>query len=239
VSAPFFRALAKDAASRYPARDRFARHFAFGKLTRDPAFRYLLENGLIRDGARLLDLGCGQGVLMALLLSARDRHARGSWPAGWAAPPNPRAMRGVDFMERDVERAQSAADQAATFVCGDIRTADFGDADTVVILDVLHYIDFAAQDDVLRRIRAALGEAGVLLLRVGDRSRSLRFRITDAVDRAVMALRGHRLERLYTRPLAEWRRQLEEMGFAVEAIPMSGGTPFANVLLVARYHSPS
>jgi SAM-dependent methyltransferase len=239
VSAAFFRTLARDAASRYRAHDRFARHFAFGKLTRDPAFRYLLQNGLIRDGARLLDLGCGQGLLTALLLAAGDRHAQRSWPEAWAAPPSPGEMRGVDLMQRDVERARSAAGPAATFVCGDIRTADIGAVDTVVILDVLHYIDFAAQEDVLRRIRAAFGNGGVLLLRVGDQSSSLRFRFTDAVDRAVMALRGHRLERLYTKPLAVWKKQLAEMGFCVEAIPMSAGTPFANVLLVARYHAPS
>ena len=239
MSARFFRALAKDAASRYGSRDRFARHFAFGKLTRDPAFRYLLENGLIRDGARLLDLGCGQGVLTALLLSARDRHAGGSWPESWAAPPSPRAMRGVDLMVRDVERARRAAGPSATVDCADIRTADFGEADTVVILDVLHYVDFAAQVDVLERARAALGDEGLLLLRVGDRAPTLRFRFTDAVARVAMALRGHRFERLYTRPLAEWKEQLERLGFSVEAIPMSAGTPFANVLLLARYHSRS
>lgn len=238
MSERFFRALARDAAARYPARDRFARHFAFGKLTRDPAFRHLLERGLIPQGARLLDLGCGQGVLEALLLSARERHARGDWPASWPAPPAPRVMRGVDLRSRDVMRAQAACGREAAFLRGDIRGADFGEVDTVVILDVLHYIDFAAQRDVLERVRSALGRGGTLLLRVGDKSASLRFRVTDAVDRAVMALRGHRLERLYTRPLDEWKRELAGLGFSVEAAPMSAGTPFANVLLVARYDSP-
>lgn len=235
MSERFFRALARDAAARYPARDRFARHFAFGKLTRDPAFRHLLERGLIPQGARLLDLGCGQGVLEALLLSAREHHARGDWPASWPAPPAPRVMRGVDLRSRDVVRAQAACGREAAFLRGDIRGADFGEVDTVVILDVLHYIDFDAQREVLRRVRASLEPRGVLLLRVGDASDSIRFRITVAVDRIVMRARGHRLPRVWCRPLGDWMRELDALGFAVEAIPMSDGTPFANVLLRARY----
>lgn len=218
MSDPEFRAVARRAAARYPARDRYARHFAFGKLTGDPAFAYLLRAGLIPQGCTLLDLGCGQGVLEALLAEAGIRVA----------------ARGIDLMPRDIARARSAV-PGAEFVEGDIRATPFGTADRVVILDVLHYIDYAAQEDVLRRVRESLAGGGVLLLRVGDASGSLRFRYTVLVDRAVMALRGHRLERLYCRPVAEWKSVLEGLGFRVETAPMSAGTPFANVLLVARY----
>jgi SAM-dependent methyltransferase len=237
VSALHFRALAREASARYPASDRFARHFAYGKLSRDPAFRCLLERGLIagREGGRLVDLGCGQGVLEALLIAARERHARGEWPEAWPVPPKMQALHGVDLAARDVERARAACHGHATFVRADIRSADFGEADTVVILDVLHYIDYAAQDEVLARVRAALARGGVLLLRVGDRSGSARFFFTDLVDRIVMRLRGHRLERLYCRAASEWRTRLTQLGFRVEEWPMSAGTPFANVLLVARY----
>ena len=246
MSEPFFRTLARDAASRYPPRDRFARHFAFGKLTRDPAFAHILRHGLIPAGARVLDLGSGQGVLAALLVAARGRHARGDWPASWPVPPNPACITGIDLVSRDVERAnhvsrsREAGDRETDirFVAGDIRTTPFDPADTVVILDVLHYIDYDAQAEVLRRVRAALGAGGVLLLRVGDESPRLRFRITLAVDRFVMALRGHRFARLYCKPLARWRQELEALGFRVAATPMSAGTPFANALLVARYDGP-
>ena len=217
-----FRPLARAAAARYPRGDLFARKFAFGKLTGDPAFAYLLGNDLIPQDARVLDLGCGQGVLGALLAAAgRDRLR----------------YTGVDIVPRDIERARHAC-PGAQFVAGDIRTTGFGPADVVVILDVLHYIDYAAQADVLARVRSALAAGGVLLLRVGDQSPSLRFRVTIAVDRLVMRLRGHRLARLYCKPLAQWVRELEDLGFAVAATPMSEGTPFANVLLVARYHAP-
>jgi SAM-dependent methyltransferase len=238
VTDAFFRTLAKEAAARYPPRDRFARHFAFGKLRGDPAFRHLLASGAIPRGARVLDLGCGQGLFAALIAAARARHAKGEWPSDQAPPPEPRSYRGIDLMPRDVERAMHANATAAEFVAGDIRSTDFGRADAVVILDVLHYIDFPAQHDVLTRVRSALGDGGVLLLRVGDASTSLRFRYSVWVDRVVMALRGHRLQRLYCKPLALWVHELELLGFSVEARPMSAGTPFANVLLVARYDSP-
>ena len=225
MSPKSFRAAAKQAAARYPARDRYARHFAYGKLTRDPVFEYILREQLVPAApARLLDLGCGQGVLAALL-EATGRDTTG--------------LRGIDLMAKDIERARRAA-PAAEFVAGDIRTTPFGPAACVVILDVLHYIDRAAQEDVLRRVRESLGSGGLLLLRVGDASDSLRFRITVATDRLAMALRGHPVDRLHCRPLAEWIALLEGLGFRVEAAPMSRGTPFANVLLVARYdrHAP-
>lgn len=214
-----FRALARDAAARYPAGDRFARHFAFGKVTRDPAFAHILGAGLLAPGTRLVDLGCGQGVLAALLAAAGVEVR----------------FTGIDLMARDIERARHAC-PGGQFIAGDIRTTGFAAADAVVILDVLHYIDYEAQAEVLRRVRTSLRGGGVLLLRVGDESPSLRFRLTLAVDRLVMRARGHRLARLYCKPLAHWVGELEALGFSVAATPMSTGTPFANVLLVARYH---
>jgi SAM-dependent methyltransferase len=225
LTSPAFRTLARDAASLYPARDRFARHFAFGKLTRDPAFEHLHTHQLVPPGARVLDLGCGQAVLAALLVASQAKLG---------------AYTGIELMARDVDRAMHVARAAPPgcemrFVAGDIRTTAFPPVDAVVILDVLHYIDYAAQAEVLARVREALAGGGVLLLRVGDESPSLRFRYTVAVDRLVMALRGHRLERLFCKPVERWRAELEALGFSVAVAPMSAGTPFANVLLVARY----
>ena len=218
-----FRSLARQAAARYPARDRYARHFAYGKLTRDPVFAHLLAHGLLPPGVRILDLGCGQGLLAALLSAEAGR---GEW-----------RYRGIDLSARDVARARAATGSNCEFIAGDIRSADFGAADVAILLDVLHYLDPGSQVDVIRRVRAALAPAGVLLVRVADASAGLRFRVTEALDLAVTRLRGHRVARLHSLPLAERRAQLEREGFRVEAAPMSEGTPFANVLMVARYDS--
>jgi len=54
------------------------------------------------------------------------------------------------------------------------------------------------------------------------------------VDIAVAHIHGHRIRRLYCRSYSEWVKALESRGFVLNAQPMSEGTLFANVLLIAR-----
>ena len=214
---------------------RFAWHFSRGKLGGDPAFAGMLRRGLIPPGSRVLDLGCGQGVLAALLLAV-DGHGA-DWPAQWAPPPVGCVVRGIELMPRDVERARAALGrfgERARIDLGDICDTDFGRADVVTILDVLHYIDFAAQEKVLERVRDCLGGSGHLLLRVGDAAGGFPFRWSNWVDATVLAVRGHGFARLHCRPLQGWRELLERLGFAVETVPMHAGTLFANMMLVGR-----
>jgi SAM-dependent methyltransferase len=230
---PFFRALAREAAARYPARDRFARHFAYGKLTRDPVFAHMLDGGLIADGTSVLDLGCGQGLLAALLATAQAKHEAGLWPARRRVPPRTRSLIGIDLSPRACERARSALPQAR-WMCADLRGAELPYAGTIVMLDVLHYLEAPAQESLLERVRAALEPGGVLLLRVADARPSWRLSATLAADRLTAWIRGRGGGRIHVRPLDEWRNLLERHGLRVGAVPMSAGTPFANVLLEAR-----
>jgi SAM-dependent methyltransferase len=235
----FVRQLLDHATEPYRAAGRFAWHFARGKLSGDPVFVGLLERGLIPSHARILDIGCGQGLLASWLLSAQALCKSENWPADWPAAPDPVSVHGIELMPRDVERARRALSTTtfgdrASFEAADMCRADFGKVDAVVILDVLHYVNIAAQDDVLRRVRDALAPDGVLLLRVGDADGGLAFRCSVWVDHVVTFIRGHRNSRLYCRPLAQWRAALEALGFDVDGVPMNHGTPFANILLVAR-----
>lgn len=227
------------ACSPYRQAGRFAWHFAHGKLSRDPVFKGMLQLGLLPSGhpIKVLDIGCGQGLLSSWLLSAEAQHAKGDWPIGWPAPPVIAHVHGIELMPRDVERAeralQSVADRA-TFEVGNMCTATFAPSDAVVILDVLHYVDFPAQDDVLKKVHACLSPDGVLLLRVGDAAGGLPFKISNWVDNVVTSIRGHKTLPTFCRTIANWQRDITAIGFAVQAIPMNVGTPFANILLVCK-----
>ena len=218
----------------YRGAGRFAWHFARGKLGRDPVFRHVLSQGLIAPRARVLDIGCGQGLLTSLLHACTHVDRLGRWPAGWACAPTESKVTGIELMPRDVARARAALGSGEAILCGDMRRTSFPSVDTVVILDVLHYITVPEQDAVLERVRAALPAGGRLLLRVGDAASTAGFRISQWVDAVVTFVRGHRVVPQFGRPLAAWVATLESLGFDVHSEPMSRGTPFANVLLVAR-----
>lgn len=232
----FWQRLHDEATAPYRAAGRFAWHFARGKLGRDPVFRGMLERGDFKAGGRIVDIGCGQGLLASLLQRGAELTRQGQWPAGWPAAPVPTAYTGIELMPRDVRRAEAsvgALPLAPRFVCGDMRHTPLPACDVVVILDVLHYVDHTAQEELLGRVRDALQPHGRLLLRVGDMDDARGFRISQWVDIAVTWVRGHRAPPTWGRSVAQWQATLQRLGFAVRAVPMSAGTPFANVLLVA------
>lgn len=142
----------------------------------------------MKGTSRILDLGCGQGLLTAWLRAAVGQYQTENWPHVWPAPPQPAVVRGIDLKARAVRRAQRAFGPDVDIEVGDIRNVSFGSADAVVLLDVLQYVPPSAQRDVLQRIRTALPAAGILLLRVGDAGSGLRYRFTHWVDKLVMLL---------------------------------------------------
>ncbi len=227
-------ALIDRACEPYRSAGLFAYKFARGKLLGDPVFTALLEGGLLLGRGRILDLGCGQGLLSAWLKAAQLCYENGSWPHNWPPAPRPSFTRGIELMNRDVERARIALGPQCEVFQGDIRDAEFGSTDAVVMLDVLHYITPEEQLQVLKRVRAALPSRGLLLLRIGDASGGLRFHYGQWIDKMVMVFRGHGSVATHCRSTSQWRQLLRDCGFEVQAAPMSQGTRFANVLLIGH-----
>jgi SAM-dependent methyltransferase len=236
---PQCRELFEAATRPFTAAGPYARHFALGKLRYDPVFFGLLRRGLFPKRGRLLDLGCGQGILMVLLAAARRLFQAGQWPQGWPAPPSELEMHGIEVLEARVRAARRALGKTATVRLQDIRQAAFPECSVAVILDVLLYLDDAEQRRILERVAAVLEPGGLLLLREADADAGVSFQVTRWTERIIGMGRGQLSQTLHYRGARQWIGLLEDLGFTVDAEPMSDGTPFCNMLFVARRPSGS
>ncbi|MEO8185863.1 MAG: class I SAM-dependent methyltransferase, partial [Burkholderiaceae bacterium] len=182
-----FRQLAMSAAARYRPAGRSSYYFARGKLGGDPVFAALLRDGRIRDDVRIVDVGCGLGILAAWLAAAEvcDPLSASEWPQTWAPPPKNWTLRGFDLRTRAIaagQRALSDLGRRVAFNVGDVRGITLPACDVVVMFDVLHYMDRDAQQMLLKSAHKVLAPGDVLLLRVGDISSNWRSRFTSMVD---------------------------------------------------------
>lgn len=229
--------LLRAASTPYRQARRFDHGWARGKLGGDPIFSAFLDRQLLPDGARVMDLGCGRGLLAAWLLAAETLYREQRWTAT-RRPAMGLQFQGVELMAREAECGNRVLrplyGSRVQLRAGDMRRAALSQVDAITLLDVLHYIPFEDQDRLLDRMADALPTGGLIITRVGNAAAGLRFRISQWVDRGMSFAQGHRLSRMWCRPLHDWEEALRRRGFSVLGEAMSAGTPFANVMLVAR-----
>ena len=208
------------AASRYANAGHIARARIRGKMRIDPVYRELLDRG-IADAGRIVDLGCGRGLLFSLILAAQRN---GTHPE----------LLGVELAPSPAAIARAALGDAATIVQGNLASAEVPSCDVVTLLDVAHYLPEAVQDALWASVRRALPVGGRFFVREADATAGAGFLAVRAAERIAAILGGDGLRRFAYRAASELVRNLESAGFGVVASPMSRGTPFANVLLEAR-----
>jgi SAM-dependent methyltransferase len=192
-------------------------HYVVSKLRRDPATRAIADLAPLGD---VLDLGCGRGHL-AIYLLERGAATR---------------VRAVDWDEQKVALARRAGDGLdASFDTLDVRTADVEPADTVLLIDVLHYVDAQAQDEILARAADFVRPGGRLVIRDATAGEGWRSLLTLFVEWISVLVRFNVGERVALRHVArEVVPMLEAKDMSCTVSPCWSGTPFANVLLVAQ-----
>lgn len=221
-------------------------HYVRLKLLGDPVARLITDIAGDRPAAlgEVLDIGTGAGQLPILLLElGRASQVRG---LDWDRAKIDDALRARDgssvvigaapHHESSSERgAVSAVPRlAAEFWCSDAREGALGEADTVLLIDLLHYFRIEEQDAILRRAAAAVRPGGRLLVREADTERGWRSSVTLIEERIFTALRFNRGERVRFRPVREIVALLEDLGFTCEMKAAWGKTPFSNVLIISR-----
>jgi SAM-dependent methyltransferase len=202
-------------AGRYARGRRAAYHYVRSKLSSDPVARAIAAKAPL---GKVVDVGCGRGQLGVLLLEAGSADA----------------VTGFDWDEAKVRDARSAAEaMPVDFAVGDVRSRELAPCDTLLLIDVLHYLTIDEQDALLLRAAEAVRAArGRILVRDLDPDRGWRSKVTRVQEAITTSLRFNRGARVQLRPMREIQRVLEGAGFAVTIEPCWGSTPFANVLLV-------
>ena len=245
---PVFNALVKVASDRYLGSGITAWEFARAKLRNDPVYRQVVTSGLVAPDSRVMDVGCGQGLLLAILAAARDAAEQGSWPADWAPAPRGATLIGVELRPRIAQIAREALADAAEIHQVDARTLVAGTAadeageearaatraDAIVLFDVLHLMAADDQERLLRALVDALPPGGKLLVREADASGGWRFRFVRLGNRLTAWTQRRWTPTFHFRTAAEWRALLERAGLQVEEPKEMGTASFANVLLVGR-----
>jgi SAM-dependent methyltransferase len=203
-------------ASRFDSR--YLRGYVRAKVAADPVYEAVAER-LREHPLPLVDLGCGVG-LMAFYLREK----------GFDGP-----IVGIDFDERKIAVAQAIADRhdlGVRFRTGDAR-AMLPPGHSVMILDLLQYIDREGQQLTLRNAARAVAPGGVVIVRAGVRDGSWRYRLSWLSDTFGRAIRWMRAERLVIPTREDIVAPFAE-GFDAEITPLWGRTPFNNYLFVFR-----
>ena len=226
--------LVDAAAERYLAVGVSAWEFARGKLRMDPVYLQLLKDGYLPSQGQLLDLGCGAGLMLSLLASARDRASAGLWPPSWPAPPSGLRLRGVELRSRAARHAREALEGVAEIEEQDLAEPTLTPCDVVLIFDVLHLMTPDAQTRLLDAIAKCLAPHGLLIVREANASGGWRFAMVRLGNRITSWIHGRRSRRFAFDTAAGWHARLEQSGFSVDSmVPQKSGA-FANVLIYAR-----
>jgi len=200
------------------AGDRWLAGYGKNKVRLDHLYRKALP--WILPGAKVLDLGCGIG-LIGLLLESRGL---GNQTHGIEWDPAK-----ARFAQRMIEG--SGSNQV---VCGHLLGETWPDCTVVTALDVLHYFSPEQQRALIFRIGSHLPKGGRLLLRVMDGTTGGMAIFTRFCERLAVQFGWNLAPSVHWRSLAELRKDLSDAGFRRLPNPSIADSLSGNQILVCE-----
>jgi uncharacterized protein (DUF2062 family)/2-polyprenyl-3-methyl-5-hydroxy-6-metoxy-1,4-benzoquinol methylase len=193
------------------------RYYARCKVRLDPIYARILPE--LKTATRVTDLGAGMGLL-PYLLSLR-------------APSV--SVTAVEWDEDKVAAGKVILKDVKSirWIQSDARHVELDEADAIVMLDLLHYFDFAEQKSLLQRCTRALRPGGMLLIRelAGRKYAGVAERIERWTVRTGWNKGGRRVNAWIPE---EFAGELEKMGFLVKTESVGHLFFKPNRLFVAR-----
>jgi 2-polyprenyl-3-methyl-5-hydroxy-6-metoxy-1,4-benzoquinol methylase len=178
------------------------------------------------EGARLLDVGCGHGVLVALLaVGSPGRH-----------------VVGIDPDERKIDWARASVGQLANVelracTIETLAAERAGEFDTVLVADVLYLLAAAAWRPFLAAAHELLRRGGRLVLKEAEDDGSWRVRKALFQEQLMVRMlrRTHSSGAVGFAPRATLEAAVRAAGFAIEEVaPLARGYSTPHLMIVAR-----
>jgi uncharacterized protein (DUF2062 family) len=220
------------AADRYLDLSITAWEFARGKLRRDPVYRAALAE-LGSAGGTLVDVGCGQGLTLAVLVEARAHAGRADWPADAPRPACDEFV-GIESRERVARLAARALGDSARVLHASAPAGLPDVFSSALLFDVLHLMPESDQQRLIDGLGVRMPTGGLVLVREVDAGAGRGFRAVRIGNQLKALAVGRWRQGFHFRTAAEWQRLFTAAGFDVEMRPMGEGTPFANILFRLR-----
>ena len=230
---PFFVELVERAADRYLGQSLLAWEYGRSKLLRDPIYRTLVCDGVMPSGGTLVDVGCGQGLMLALLVAAADIQ-EDEWPSNRPVPPRFDRLIGIELRPRVARLAHEALGDCAEISGADANSAALTHFDVALIVDVLHMMPAAAQVELVERLKTCLAPNGLILIREADASAGWRFAIVRSVNWLQAARQGNWRVPFHFRGRDGWLALMSECGLVAEVVEQDGVGRLGNLLFRAR-----
>lgn len=204
--------------ARYATSPPAHRYYVAAKLRTDPVLTEVSALGELGD---VVDAGAGRGQLGLCLLELG----------------RVRSLAGFDFDPQKVDVARAAAAGDAEFRVADLLDAELGEADTVLFIDVLHYLAPSDQDRLLARAVASLRPGGRLLVRETDGEPGARSALTRGLERWATRVGYNRVaaqQKLGFRPLGELVAEMNRLGLDCQLQGKASGARLGNRLIVGQ-----
>ena len=178
------------------------------------------------EGTRLLDVGCGHGVLVALLaVGSPGRQVVGIDPD----------ERKIDWARASVGRLPNVELRACTIeTLAAERPSAF---DTVIVVDVLYLLAAAAWRPFLAAAHELLRPGGVLVLKEAEDDGSWRVKKALFQEQLMVRMlrRTHSSGAVGFAPRATLEAAVRSAGFTIEdVVPLARGYSTPHLLIVAR-----